>query len=179
MLHALEGFKNKYSDSILHCDLIFPCLVYVCRHLMMIEADWQRWRKRSKPCTVLAMVNTFSLSPHTWRAQLSLVDVHTVAQNQCMGKKLDNRHFFVMALGYVQVWTVIQCPGHDAKLHPHRVKLYRIGGVLFDLVLVKALMQYLSKHALKLDNLKGGTRVHKTSGNLTQWKKECMSVKVC
>jgi len=32
------------------------------------------------------------------------------------------------------------CPGHDIKLHPHRVKLYRIGCVGSGLVLAKALM---------------------------------------
>jgi len=31
------------------------------------------------------------------------------------------------------------CPGHDIKLHPHRVKLYRIGSVGSGLVLAKAL----------------------------------------
>jgi len=31
------------------------------------------------------------------------------------------------------------CPGHDMKLHPHRVELYRIGCVGSGLVLVKAL----------------------------------------
>jgi len=31
------------------------------------------------------------------------------------------------------------CPGHDIKLHPHRVKLYRIGCVGSGLVLAKAL----------------------------------------
>jgi len=30
-------------------------------------------------------------------------------------------------------------PGHDVKLHPHRVKLYRIGCVGSGLVLAKAL----------------------------------------
>ena len=34
--------------------------------------------------------------------RLSLVDAHTVAQNQYTGKKFDNIHFFVMALCYVQ-----------------------------------------------------------------------------
>ena len=34
--------------------------------------------------------------------RLSLVDAHTVAQNQYTGKKIDNIHFFVMALCYVQ-----------------------------------------------------------------------------
>jgi len=32
------------------------------------------------------------------------------------------------------------CPGHDIKLHPHRVKIYRIGCMVFiGLVLAKAL----------------------------------------
>ena len=34
--------------------------------------------------------------------RLSLVDAHTVAQNQYSGKKCDNIHFFVMALCDVQ-----------------------------------------------------------------------------
>jgi len=31
------------------------------------------------------------------------------------------------------------CTGHDLKLHPHRVKLYRLGCVGSDLVLAKVL----------------------------------------
>ena len=34
--------------------------------------------------------------------RLSLVDAHTVAQNQYTGNKFDDIHFFVMALCYVQ-----------------------------------------------------------------------------
>ena len=34
--------------------------------------------------------------------RLSLVDAHTVAQNQYTGHKFDSIHFFVMALCYVQ-----------------------------------------------------------------------------
>ena len=63
--------------------------------------------------------------PRVGRAQLyrlSLVDAHTVAQNQCMGKKIDNIHFvFVMALCYVQKCELsynVLGSGHDAKLHP-------------------------------------------------------------
>jgi len=33
------------------------------------------------------------------------------------------------------------CPDHDIKLHPHQVKLYRIGCVGSGLVLAKALTQ--------------------------------------
>jgi len=35
--------------------------------------------------------------------------------------------------------TCVASPGHDIKLHPHRVKLYRIGCVGFGSVLAKVL----------------------------------------
>jgi len=34
------------------------------------------------------------------------------------------------------------CPGHNVRLHPHQVKLYRIGCVGSELLLVKAIKSY-------------------------------------
>ena len=51
--------------------------------------------------------------------RLSLVDAHTVAQNQYTGQKCGNIHLFCHGIVLcTKVRTVIQCPGHDAKQHP-------------------------------------------------------------
>jgi len=39
------------------------------------------------------------------------------------------------SLANTSVILSYMCPGHDIKLHPHRMKLYRIGCVGSDLVL--------------------------------------------
>jgi len=76
--------------------------------------------------------------------RLSPVDAHTVALKPIHGKI--TRHYsryctvefcyvHKCELYHIMFWS----SGHDVKLHPHRVKLYRIGCVGSGLVLAKAL----------------------------------------
>jgi len=71
------------------------------------------------------------------------VDAHayTVALKQVMGKI--TRHYSrycTVAFCFVHKCELsYMCPGHDIELHPHRVKLYRIGCGGSGLVLAKAL----------------------------------------
>ena len=67
--------------------------------------------------------------------RLSLVDAHTVAQNQYTGKKFDNIHFFVMAFCYVQKcelsYNVLgmsqNCIPPSEIIIPNRESLIRLG----------------------------------------------------
>jgi len=53
--------------------------------------------------------------------------------------RLGLQQFHALLIMY-PVMIRLNSPGHDIKLHPHRVNLYRIGCVGHGLVLAKALM---------------------------------------
>jgi len=73
--------------------------------------------------------------------RLSNVDTHTVALQPIHGKiTLHYSRYCAVAFCYVHKWELSYIyPCHDVKLHPHQVKLYRIGRVGSGLVLLKAL----------------------------------------
>jgi len=90
----------------------------------------------------LVLVSSY---PHLVGAQLcrlSPVDAHTVAVKPVMYEKIARHYSRYCAVEFCYVHKCklsYMCPGHDIKLHPHRVKLYRIGCVGSGLVLAKAL----------------------------------------
>lgn len=102
-----------------------------------IGTKWVSW------VLYIELLNWFLL-PCVLGAQscrLSLVDAHTVALTPVHGKitRHYSRYCAVAFCCTLKCELSYRCPGHDHKLHPHRVNLYRIGCVGSGFVAAKAL----------------------------------------
>jgi len=118
-------------------------------HLQPYTGDMFIWYDVSCTSSHLRYVDIISHSPVNWRPhvvgaqlyRLSTVDAHTDVLKPIHGKIIGHySRYYPVAFCYEHKCELSYIhPGHDVKLHPHRVKLYRIGCVGSDLVLAKAL----------------------------------------
>jgi len=78
--------------------------------------------------------------------RLSTADTHNVALQPIHGKIIQHYSQYSGAFCCVQKCELSYIyPEHNAKLHPHQVKLYRIGCVESGLVLVEGANVIISK----------------------------------
>jgi len=86
--------------------------------------------------------------------RLSPLNAHIVALKPFHGKiTIHYSRYCTVAFCYVHKCELsYMCHGLDIELHPHRVKLYRIGCVGSGLVLANALNVIINKKVIRLDS---------------------------